>query len=166
MTALANNPALANLVNLDLGDLSRYGRIPNAIGAEALAALGASEHLNRLERLRLAGLPSIDDEALRVLLAWEGLPRLRALDLMDTGITDFGVCLLARSPFASRLEELSLSCTVARDYTRNLADEAALALAQSPHLRRLRYLRLHLPQASRRAARALRQRFGQGVSLT
>jgi uncharacterized protein (TIGR02996 family) len=162
VAALAANPALAGLLRLDLGCRERppgWSGLPGPplVGPEGLRALAGAAFLVNLRRLSLAGSPV--GEGVTNLLASPHFPALRALNLRDTGLDSVGVYRLANAPFVERLEELELT----------LQEEPAFvaaALAGSPHLKRIRYLRLRADRRlPRDATRVLRRAFGQRVRL-
>jgi uncharacterized protein (TIGR02996 family) len=154
---------LPSLTELDLS----YGRpgdewVDGLIRAQlrALRRLNLSgceiSHRKVLELTRLAPLnelrftaADLRDDALLALL--EAHP-LRVLQAEGGRLTAQGLVTLARSPSAAHLEEL---------YVRGVSidDEAARALLESPHLARLRKLRVTAIGLPRRTGAELKRRF-------
>jgi uncharacterized protein (TIGR02996 family) len=144
--------ALLRAIRLEYGNYSAAGvraltHSPHAVGLAELdatleqggpgvaAALVASPHLGRLERLTLRGGP-LDAEGARQ-LARGGLPALRRLGLFGTKIGNAGARALAEAPHLAALTHLDL-------WANEVGEEGAIALAESPHLRNLRVLHLGL----------------------
>ncbi len=129
---LIRSPVLRHVRQLDVdGD---YGRA--ALGADAVAALAASPHLERLAGLHL-DYHAAGDAGLAALAGAPGLGNLRVLALRGNGITDAGAQALAESPHLLRLAELYL-------HDNRFGDPAALALGAWPGLARLTHLDLGL----------------------
>jgi uncharacterized protein (TIGR02996 family) len=152
----------------------------NCLGDAGVRALAASPHLGRLERLILAGneitpagaaalagsrrlkrLRGLDlsyndlgAEGARVLAGSALLKRLRVLELEANELGAPGAAALAESPSSAALRLLDLSGAVRR-VEPLLDDEAAAALAGSPHLARLEHLLLGFNRIGPAGAAAL-----------
>jgi uncharacterized protein (TIGR02996 family) len=172
MRALASSPHLAGLQALDVGAAS--------IGVGGLRALAESTTWRRLEELRLNNNIIGPDGAER-LAGWPGLASVRVLALAWADLGDAGLRALLRSPHLGSLRELNLRANGLTDAgMRELADcprlphlrrlrlsdnygireAGALALLESAHLPRLRYLHLGgLPRLDRTCLEQLRGRF-------
>jgi uncharacterized protein (TIGR02996 family) len=173
---LLASPRLAGLRTLDLSG--------NTLGLPGVQALADSPHTGSLTSLALAhnrlGTPGAARLAQARLLG-----QLTHLDLTACNIPAAGLAALAGSPRAARLNSLLLSANY-------VADKGVQALAESPHLGKLRTLHLgyagitdtgatalaeaaSLPglvrlklggnQLGKAARRALRKRFGAGVTF-
>lgn len=125
VASLVSGRGCAGLAMLDLTG--------NELGPAAVQALAASAQLQpAVLRLASCELPRASVEALAK-APW--LAELEELDLGDNQLRDPGAHALAGVPF-SRLRRLALaSCGIGKD--------GARALLRSPHLARLRHLRLH-----------------------
>ena len=158
LRAVANARGLANLRRFSLRACFWGGQFT---AAGVLLVLN-SERLPRLRYLRLAsGMPY--GFRLADVLRDAGLSRLSGLILHDEANPD-AVAALAANPTASGLEELDLS-------SGRLDDASASALAESPHLARLKRLRLTgLNNERRRLSPAveerLRRRFGAALEFS
>lgn len=117
---------LGRLITLRLDRLERGDAIAHAIARMPPLAL---EHLD------MSGT-HLSDRGLRALARAGSLPRLRALQLQSNTFGNAGLAALLASPFASTLEDLDLRFNSALD------EQALDALATSPHLTKLRVLRL------------------------
>jgi uncharacterized protein (TIGR02996 family) len=161
--ALACSPHLSRLRNLGLGAESAYqvqGRSTGVteIGARALAS---SVSLAGLTSLDLGGQSLLGDAGVCALVESTNLTRLTTLRLWGCGIGARGVAALASSAWLAGLTHLDLA-------DNPWTDEAAEALARSPHLTRLRYLRVAM--VGRRgpwpkAKKTLLARFGEDVCV-
>jgi uncharacterized protein (TIGR02996 family) len=123
-------------------------------GLEILARPGvlASARLLRLRQVK-AG-----PEGAAALARCSDLAGLIDLDLNDNRIGDAGAEALAASPYLKGLHRLSLrECRI--------QGRGGLALARSPHLDGLLSLGLYGNKLGKRAEAALRERFGDRVSL-
>ncbi len=148
--ALATSPALAELTRLDLS--------ANPLGPEGAQALAQSQHLDRLRWLNLGGGAQLRDAGAAALARSPSLANLSHLGLQSSTIGPEGVRALADSPHLSRLASLDLA--------RNpIKDEGARALLESPHLASLARLNLFQCDLGKEARQALRQRFGEGLTV-
>lgn len=126
LTAMAENPALANIQELDLGGTS--------ISRQGLQHFLTSPHLRRLRSLRLSFIEQGDDFA-RIIADAPVAARLATLKLSFCGVSDRGAFALSKSPYLKRLTTLKL-------WGGTIGDDGAKALARSPTLIHLRGLRL------------------------
>jgi uncharacterized protein (TIGR02996 family) len=137
----------------------KLGEYEHRIGADGLAALGQSEHLNGLRELDLAGR-WLDPPAIRALAHSPSLAWLRCLDLSSTDFDNEMAKELAGSPYLRGLRFLNLQndrlgadgaaafarspvlASVVRLYLYNnpIGDRGFAALASSEHLGQLREL--------------------------
>jgi uncharacterized protein (TIGR02996 family) len=148
-------PATLTALELGLEGDSSVRRI--ASGIEEIRWLVKLPQLERLSSLGLSGR-GLYDHAAGELCATPCVSRLERLDLSRNRLRQRAARLLASSPHLPLLAELDLS--------HNQIDEAgALALAGSPHLQRLRRLALAGNPIGIRGHAALRERFGQALSL-
>ena len=131
---LARSPGCRGLVALDLANYRLSG--------EALPVLAESPHLAGLRELRLAHTP-IDDAGVAALAASPHLTRLTSLDLFSGAFGPAGMEALVASPNAAHLVSLDLGADFSQQYQPvSPFGDAVTALANSPHLRNLRVLRL------------------------
>jgi hypothetical protein len=163
---VAASTALARLTKLSLDDC--------AIGTGALAELVASPHIRGLTSLSLRKC-GIRAEGVRVLADAPNLGQLTSLNLghnqmsdivpwseesvlVAEGIGDTGAEALAESPYLELLQILRLSGC-------GIGDRGAHALAASRHLQRLSLLTLCENPFGEQARQALRDRFGDVLTL-
>jgi uncharacterized protein (TIGR02996 family) len=146
---LAASPRVRHLIALAAAFLGRDA----FVAAEAIAG---SPHLARLTDLDLGNNP-LGPESGRALAASPHLRRLRKVRLAVAQLGDEGVLALAGSPVLDTVIRLDLS-------TNDLTDRAADALIESPHLANVRHLQLWYSTFSEARWKALRKRFGRGLS--
>lgn len=161
--ALAKNPAAANLRILNIGSDGGMEVSGNFFKDKGLKALCESPYLGELEELDL-GDSWIGDKGIGYLCESTGLPKLKKLFLKGVTLSAKGYRTLAESPFAAQLEEL----LIGKGYyqSQNLpGDAGAMALAESPHLEKIKKLEIHLGELSTETVAALRRRFGKRVVL-
>jgi uncharacterized protein (TIGR02996 family) len=163
VVALANNPALASLRVLDLGSAHISEVSGNFFGDEGARALAASPHLGELEELSLSD-SWMGDAGLAALCASRGLAKLKKLDLEGVSLSDAGYRALADSPFAARLRDLHVGKGYYQDQNFP-TDAGALALAASPFLGGIERLQIDLWRLTAETRRALRDRFGDRVTV-
>ncbi len=144
---LAAAPALASVAALDLG--------VNGVTAVGARALARSPFAASLRALVLDD-NRVGDAGATALAASPRLTGLTVLGLDNNGVGPDGVAALARSPHLANLVALDLS-------KNGVTDAAALALTESRSLGRLRVLVLSGNPFGKRAAGALRRRFGDGL---
>jgi uncharacterized protein (TIGR02996 family) len=151
-----------------------------SFGDSGVATLTQSKHLTQLVTLDI-GFNRLTDAALETLAAWPGLASVRALNVGDNDlITDRGIAALLKSPYLKPIhlglrrswagdagaKELAawpgLAGIVDLDLSYAKVRDAGLAaLADSPHWRDLRYLKLTgNGQFERETVRRLRERIG------
>ena len=155
---IARSPHFANLVALDLtgGDYVTTQQLGDA-GAGALAR---SAHLGKLTHLELAG-NELTDAGVAALARSPTLARLVRLGLAHNQVGDAGLAALAEPGVLPGLRSLTLTdCPITADGLAKLVaahefeelylggcgelgDAGMIALATSPHARKLRYLNLH-----------------------
>lgn len=137
--ALADSPHLGELLTLDL----RNNRISEA-GAIALAN---ARTLLKLKKLEFSE-NRIGDRGLEALAGSPILANVWNFAVYQNGISDGGAIALASSPHARSLRWLALSGN-------SIGDAGAIALAQSPNLAGLKRLYLHRNPISEAGALAL-----------
>ncbi|HEY5920068.1 MAG TPA: TIGR02996 domain-containing protein [Kofleriaceae bacterium] len=167
---IARSPHFANLVALDLtgGDYVSTQQL----GDEGLDFLARSANLGKLERLELAG-NEVTDHGVAALARSSTLGRLVRLGLAHNHVTDAGLAALAEPGVLAGLRSLTLTdCPItadglaklvaAHDFEElylggceTLGDAGMIALATSPHARKLRYLNLHFRGVGADGIRAL-----------
>ena len=158
LEALAASPNFAGLVSLDLGGVHSPGEpSPIPVFGEAVATLAASPHLGRLRSLRLLGR-AIGDAGLAALARSPQLSALEDLDVSQNQIGNAGVIALASAPESARLRRLNLLFNP-------IGEAGCSALARSPNLDNLRRLHVELAGVSEAGERALRERFGDRVTI-
>jgi uncharacterized protein (TIGR02996 family) len=166
--ALTTSPYLTGLTELDLSG-------NHAVGATGAELVAASDRLAGLTTLRLS-LCGLDADAMRALVTSPRLARLTRLDLDGNSLRDDGLVGLADGPYPARLETLSLHNVQSRRrgaealagapklsgltrlylHGRNSIGSGGIrALADSPHLGRLRELYLDIDSLDVPAAQAL-----------
>ena len=129
----------------------------NPLHSEGTTALARSPRIALLTSLDLGDTQSGDAGGL-ALAESPYLGNLKYLNLSHYRLTDAGAEALAAARSLHALEELHLTGN-------DLSDAGALALARSSALVRLRRLHLRFnPLYSQHARRALRDRFGEGVT--
>jgi uncharacterized protein (TIGR02996 family) len=149
LAALAGGPSLSGLRTLWLAG--------HRIGPEGARALAATTHLTHLDTLHL-DRNSLGPEGARA-LANAPLRELTRLELGWCNLDGEGAAALAASPVLAGLHSLSLRGN-------RIGDEGARALCASRTLAQLRTLTLtRCGPFSPAVEAALRQRFGQGVTL-
>lgn len=145
---LATSPQLAGLRSLSVC------RTVTKLATLKVLLEGAVWRLRHLD-LRWGQLGA---QAIKALVKSPVAAELTALELCDNPIGDGGANTLAASPTSARLLYLDLEkCKI--------GDAGGLALAESPHLEGLLHLGLHENTFSDPVNRALRDRFGERVSL-
>jgi uncharacterized protein (TIGR02996 family) len=151
--ALAASPLLAGLAELDAFAVNWT--------AKAVQRLTASGALGNLTSLELSSNP-VGDEGAKALAGCSQLARLRHLGLYGNEeellIDDGGARAIAEARHWTGLESLALDSNA-------IGDEGALALARSPTLAGLRSLHMEGNPLSPAGKEALRDRFGERVSL-
>jgi uncharacterized protein (TIGR02996 family) len=140
INVLASSPSLTELETLNL---SRNW--PSAAGFVALAR---SPNLRRLHDLDLSWT-RMGDAGIEGLAGAPLLERLTNLNLTNTDSSDATIRALTAPPGAPWLESLSLFGNLA------ITDDGAVALAECPHLPRLRQLWLTGTNVTRRGVEAL-----------
>jgi hypothetical protein len=146
---LVTSPRARHLIALDVA-------VPGSGATAAAEAVAGSPHLARLTTLSLSNNP-VGPHGARALAASPHLRRLRQLELSVARLGDDGVIALAGSPVLDTVVRLRLS-------TNDLTDRAADALIESPHLAHVRKLELWYSTFSDARWKALRKRFGRGLS--
>jgi uncharacterized protein (TIGR02996 family) len=146
---LVASPRVRHLIALDVAFLGRGA-------AGVAAAVAGSPHLARLTTLSL-GHTKLGPKGARALADSPHLRRLRELELSCAEVGDEGVIALAGSPVLDTVVRLKLS-------TNDLTDRAANALIESPHLAHVRQLHLWYSTFSDARWKALKKRFGRGLS--
>jgi len=173
---LTGAPLLANLERLTLDGNESLGDL-------GPAAIIASPHLSKVERLSLArcGITAsgmtiltrspflaqltglrldhnrFGNEGLRALATSRHVSNLRILRLRFTGINALGVSALCRNTHLANLETLDLS--------NNPISDLALELAKAPQLAKLRDLNLRWTNVTESAQAKLRAHFGDRVQF-
>lgn len=173
---------LAHAENLPaLCDLSLYG---NRLDDECVTVLASSPLAPRLRKIHLSGITSA---GARVLASTPVLANLRVLNLDNCNLRDAGARRLASAAHFSRLTELWLHyCEIRNvgvqaiaasphlanlevlDLTSNwtVSHAAAVALVESPYLKKIRYLDLWRCEGLSRAdEQLLRKRFRSRVNF-
>jgi uncharacterized protein (TIGR02996 family) len=134
VTALAGSTNMASLRTLRLNW--------SDMGAAGLDALGRSPHLANLRHLDLGFNPDfLDEEALEALLATPLPGRLRLLDVSHALASEALITRLVESPAAAGLAVLAVGPTSSQAEQWR-SGRVVRALAESPHLRGLRWLNL------------------------
>jgi uncharacterized protein (TIGR02996 family) len=142
---------------LPLGQLTRLDLSRNDIRAAGVQTLTGNHSLSRLTRLNLRG-NVIGNEGLAALASSPCSACLQTLCLHFNGIGNEGVQALAGSPLLSRLVWLDLIAN-------RVGSAGAAALAAAPRLSALVRLDLQRNDIGPAQQKALRARFGPGVSL-
>lgn len=153
--AFAESTGLPTLTELNLGPA---GHAINRLGGDGSAALFAGANSGRLRKLNLAN-NGIVNRGAEALCAQPHMCNLTHLDLANNDLTSRGAILLAGAEHLKTLEHLNLSGNA-------ITDDGALALAQSPHFKSIRFLDLSGRRLGKKAAGALRERFGDRVIFT
>jgi hypothetical protein len=140
VAALASSPTMTRLRSLNL--------CANHVSPAGLRALAHSPTLSGLRHLDLSscmGTTPLDDGAFADLLSSPLFARLTALDFSHNAVREAGVARLAATPAARGLRALVLGGRryEGGSWSRPLSTASVRALAESPHLARLR--RLELP---------------------
>ena len=155
---IARSPYFANLTALDLtgGDYVSTQQL----GDDGLGFLARSGYLGKLERLELAG-NELTDAGVVALARSPTLNRLVRLGLAHNHVGDVGLAALSEPGVIPGLQSLTLTdCPItatglakllaAHDFEElylggceQLGDAGMIAVATSPHARKLRYLNLH-----------------------
>lgn len=160
--ALAASPYLTRLTGLDLAHLHFLDANGKGISDKGIAALASSSNLAYLSTLILKG-NSITHKGATAIASSPHLGKLKQLHLDDNPIGDAGASALANSPHLRALIVLTLQMWHCRDCA--ITDIGAEALATTPGLKNLKVLDLYWNNISPKWKRALKQRFGKGVSV-
>jgi uncharacterized protein (TIGR02996 family) len=136
-----------------LGRLERLILAGNEITPAGAASLAGSRRLKRLAELDLS-YNNLGPEGAATLAGSAVLKRLQVLELQANEIGAPGAAALAESPSSTALRVLDLSGSL-YEVAPLLDDEAAVALASSPHLARLEHLFLKLNRIGPAGAAAL-----------
>jgi uncharacterized protein (TIGR02996 family) len=152
---LGDQGAIEVAENTELAGLRRLKAEDTQMTVDGLAALSRASFFSRLEDLNLAR-NWLGPGAGAMLARCESLVEL---DLRGSGIGDEGITAIAASPGMARLEGIVLN-------DNQIGVGGATALIQSPHLGKLRDVRVlignHVPPASDTADR-LRERFAKAL---
>jgi uncharacterized protein (TIGR02996 family) len=130
----------------------------NKIGDEGATILASAPHLAGLRLLDLGG-NRIGRLGVHALAQSPHLANLTVIDLVGSGVGDDGAKALSKSPTLAKLNVLVLAFN-------NISDAGGLALAESPYLQHLNALHMEGNPLTRKAKTALRERFGNAVSIS
>jgi hypothetical protein len=154
--AFAQCTGLPALTELNFGPASST---LNRLGPSGFTALVAGERSGRLRKLNVAG-NGVGDGGVEALCAQPHMCNLTHLNMADNQLTKRAAVALAGAEHLRTLERLDLSGNA-------ITSDGALPLVNSPHLTNLRRLVLSAnKRLGERAVDALRERFGDGVTIT
>jgi uncharacterized protein (TIGR02996 family) len=143
---LLGSPHLRNLETLIVAN--------NWIRYESARLLWTEARLPKLRRLDMS-YNWLTPAGLRELAASDLMKRLTMLEIQANEVGSEAVAALAASPNVARLKALDVSGTTAYDDRPKLTSAAAVALAESPHLRDLEHLVLAFSAITASGAQAL-----------
>lgn len=174
---LCDSPHLNELRSLEVAN--------NHLTIHSARAFAEATGLPALTELNLGGTNRIGPDGTLILVHSPKAAQLRKLNLWSNGIADYGVEALCRQSHVCNLTHLDVSSNLltnraavalaAAEYlkqleelnlkTNGISGEGALVLANSPHLANLRRLDVSGNRIGEKAAKALRDRFGDRVIL-